>query len=114
MLISSITARGLTLTTSCMNVPLSSENGPNDIACVQPITSVKKAVAAFTSGTVMPVWSWPRRPGMESAHADGGDAPIASAEQAASRNLDFVMLTSLVRCRGFQDCRRVADQPDAS
>src|SRR5216683_1204467 len=54
MLISSITARGLTSTTSCMNVPLSSENGPNDIACEHPITSVKKAVAAFTSGTVMP------------------------------------------------------------
>ena len=52
-----------------MNVPLSSENGPNDIACLQPITSVKKAIAAFTSGTVMPVWSWPRRPGMESAEA---------------------------------------------
>src|SRR5262249_26606537 len=93
MLISSITARGLTLTTSCMNVPLSSENGPNDIACWQPITSVKKAVAALTSGTVMPVWSWPRRPGMESAEAGRLEALSASAA-TASRYFDFVMIAS--------------------
>src|SRR5450756_31257 len=102
MLISSITARGLTLTTSCMNVPLSSENGPNDIACEQPITSVKKAVAALTSGTVMPVWSWPRRPGMESADAGIGDPPIASAAQAANRNLDFVMAVSYTHLRAHE------------
>src|SRR6202521_2149582 len=96
MLISSITARGLTLTTSCMNVPLSSENGPNDIACEHPITSVKKAVAAFTSGTVMPVWSWPRRPGMESAEASCGDIPSASAAKAASRNFDCVMVVMVI------------------
>src|ERR1700730_14611618 len=90
MLISSITARGLTSTTSCMNVPLSSMNGPNDIAWEQPITSVKKAVAAFTSGTVMPVWSWPRRPGIESADASRGH--IASTAKAATNNLDFVMV----------------------
>src|ERR1700682_5640845 len=91
ILISSITARGLTLTTSCMNVPLSSENGPNDIACVQPITSVKKAVAAFTSGTVTPGWSCPRRPGIESAAAGIGDIAIASTAQAASENPDLVV-----------------------
>src|SRR5947209_6676019 len=95
MLISSMTARGLTLTTSCMNVPLSSEKGPNDIACVHPITSVKKAVAALTSGTVMPVWSWPRRPGMESADAGSGDTSIISVAKAASRNLDFVMVAPI-------------------
>src|SRR5216684_3926096 len=94
MLISSITARGLTLTTSCMNVPLSSENGPNDIACEHPITSVKKAVAAFTSGTVMPVWSWPRRPGMESA--DAGEAPSASAAKAASRNFGGIVVVMVI------------------
>src|SRR5258708_5455878 len=84
MLISSMTARGFTLTASCMNVPLSSENGPNDIACAQPSTSVKKAVAAFTSGTVMPVWSWPRMPGMESAKADDAAAESVSAAKASS------------------------------
>ncbi len=74
-----------------MNVPLSSRNGPNDIACVHPITSVKNAVAALTSGTVMPVWSWPRKPGMESADAGGDHTPTASAVRAASENPDFVM-----------------------
>src|SRR5882724_6781844 len=114
MLISSMTARGFTLTASCMNVPLSSENGPNDIACEHQMTSVKKAVAAFTSGTVMPVWSWPRRPGMESADAGSGDAPIMSAAKAAGRNWDFVMvapLVSIFRVSGFAD---VTDQPDAN
>src|ERR1700704_5206 len=118
MLISSITARGLTLTTSCMNVPLSSENGPNDIAGEHPITSVKKAVAAFTSGTVMPVWSWPRRPGISSADEKCGDTPIARVTQAASRNLDVVVvimvapLGSISRCSNLSE---LAAQPgDAS
>src|ERR1700730_3887571 len=93
MLISSMTARGWTSTTSCMNVPLSSENGPNDIACVQPITSVKNAVAALTSGTVMPVWSWPRRPGMESADAGSTDALIASAARE-NKTPEFIMIAS--------------------
>src|ERR1700716_4119394 len=96
MLISSITARGLTLTTSCMNVPLLTENGPNDIACEQPITLVKNAVAAFTSGTVMPVWSWPRSPGIESADAGCGEAPRASVAKAASRNFDCVMVVMVI------------------
>src|SRR6267378_7933771 len=96
MLISSMTARGFTLTASCMNVPLSSENGPNDIACAQPSTSVKKAVAAFTSGTVMPVWSWPRMPGMESAKADDAAAESVSAAKASSA-LDLVMIASYGR-----------------
>ena len=72
--ISSITAFGSTPSRSCMNVPLSSANGPNDIAFLQPTTSVKKSTACFMSGTVMPVWSWPRMPGMESADA----VPIAA------------------------------------
>ena len=42
-----------------MNVPLSSLNGPNDIAWLQPITSVKNAVAAFTSTLSTPM---PARP----------------------------------------------------
>src|SRR5882724_12424305 len=112
MLISSITARGLTLTTSCMNVPLSSENGPNDIACEHPITSVKKAVAALTSGTVMPVLSWPRRPGMESADAGGDDTAIASAATVTDKNLDFVMAVmvtpfDIAVCKAFKN----VDQP---
>src|SRR5258705_4228386 len=101
MLISSMTARGFTLTASCMNVPLSSENGPNDIACAQPSTSVKKAVAAFTSGTVMPVWSWPRMPGMESAKADDAAAESVSAlkresalAQLESGHLDYMCQVS--------------------
>src|SRR6202035_2299571 len=95
MLISSITARGLTLTTSCMNVPLSSENGPNDIACVQPMTSVKNAVAAFTSGTVMPVWSWPRRPGICSAEADCGEPAKVNVTMAVRNTPDLIMMVSL-------------------
>ena len=75
-----------------MNVPLSSENGPNDIACVQPITSVKKAVAAFTSGTVMPVWSWPRSSGIESADAGCGDTPMTRVASAVSKNPDTFMM----------------------
>src|ERR1700693_2533173 len=94
MLISSMTARGLTLTTSFMKVPLSSENGPNDIAWEQPSTSVKKVVAAFTSGTVMPVWSWPRRPGMESADARFGNKPTARVASAVSNSLDVFMILS--------------------
>src|SRR5580692_4256816 len=96
MLISSMTARGLTLTTSVMNVPLSSLNGPNDIAWVQPITSVKNAVAALISGTVMPVWSWPRSPGMESADAGCSDEPIAKAASAVSNNPDVFIIFPFV------------------
>ena len=55
--ISSITALGSTPSRSCMNVPLSSANGPNDMAFLQPTTSVKNSTACFMSGTVMPVWS---------------------------------------------------------
>ena len=40
-----------------MKVPLSSENGPNDIAFWQPTTLVKKSTACAMSGTVTPVWS---------------------------------------------------------
>ena len=40
-----------------MKVPLSSANGPNDMAFLQPTTSVKNETACFMSGTVMPVWS---------------------------------------------------------
>src|SRR5664279_4899091 len=112
MLISSMTARGLTLTTSCMNVPLSSENGPNDIGCVHPTTSMKKAVAAFTSGTVMPVWSCPRRPGMDSADAGSSDTPVISTATAANKTLDLVMVTPTSwTTRYFQDFAGVADQP---
>ncbi|ESX52373.1 glyoxalase/bleomycin resistance/dioxygenase family protein [Mesorhizobium sp. C416B] len=62
----SMTAFGSTPRRSCMKVPLSSAKGPNDIAFLQPTTSVKKSTACFMSGTVMPVWS-PRMPGIESA-----------------------------------------------
>src|SRR3981081_968254 len=102
MLISSITARGLRLTTYWMNVPLSSENGPNDIACEHPITSVKKAVAALTSGTVMPVWSWPRRPGIESADTRIGDTPRASAEKASKNRCCVIVASFGLRFSNFQ------------
>ena len=55
MVICSITAFGSTPSTSCMKVPLSSANGPKDMAFLQPTTSVKKSTACFMSGTVMPV-----------------------------------------------------------
>src|SRR3981081_1355849 len=95
MLISSITARGLTLTTSCMNVPLSSENGPNDIACVQPMKSGKNAVAAIRQGTGVPVWSWPRRPGICAAEADCGEPANVSVTMAVRNTPDLIMMVSL-------------------
>ena len=62
-----------------MKVPLSSAKGPNDMAFLQPTTSVKKSTACFMSGTVTPVWSWPRMPGIVSADA----APAAVVRNAA-------------------------------
>jgi hypothetical protein len=53
--ISSITALGSTPSRSFMKVPLSSAKGPNDMAFLQPTTSVKKSTACFMSGTVTPV-----------------------------------------------------------
>jgi hypothetical protein len=81
---------------------LSSENGPNDIAWVQPMTSVKKAVAAFTSGTVIPVWSWPRRPGIESADAAPNEHPTANATLAATNNPDLIMIISSLSILTFE------------
>ena len=78
----SITARGSTRSTSCMNVPSSSRNGPNSTAFSQPMTSVKNASASATSGTVMPIWSTPRMPGMGSASAGMAAQAAASASDA--------------------------------
>ena len=79
-----------------MKVPLSSANGPNDMAFLQPTTSVKKSTACFMSGTVMPVWSWPRMPGMESADAVPMPPAIVAAEQCC-RRIAFFMSVSSVR-----------------
>ena len=68
-----------------MNVPLSSAKGPKDIAFLQPITSVKKSTACAMSGTVTPVWSWPRMPGMESADAMPAPPKIVAARTALRR-----------------------------
>ena len=46
-----------------MNVPVGSENGPNASGEEQPSTFSNQATALGTSGTVMPTWSIPSRPG---------------------------------------------------
>src|SRR5260370_41907796 len=71
-------------------------SGPNDIACEQPMTSVKNAVAAFTSGTVMPVWSWPRRPGICSAEADCGEPAKVNVTMGGMEKTGFSMEVCLV------------------
>jgi len=78
-----ITARGLTLS---RKLPFSSANGPNDIASLQPSTLMKKSAACLMSGTVMPVWSWPRNPGTPSARA--AVAPASTAAAMACRDWD--------------------------
>src|SRR5580704_1039571 len=77
-----MTARGLTLTSWVMKLPFSSANGPNDIASLQPSTLTKKSVACLMSGTVMPVWSWPRIPGIGSAWATVAPAKTAAPTAA--------------------------------
>ena len=54
-----MTARGLTSSASFMNVPFGSENGPNDIAFLQPRTSTKNVdglihVGHGDAGVVVP------------------------------------------------------------
>ena len=60
--------------------PKNSDVGGYHIAFLQPTTSVKKVTACVMSGTVTPVWSWPRMPGIPSAEA-------AVAAIAAARNV---------------------------
>src|SRR5437868_6692522 len=79
-----------------MKVPLSSEKGPNVIACWQPSTLVKKSSACLMSGTVTPVWSWPRRPGSDPAMA-------GVMRQKASDN-DAANLFSMLRSSGTGRC----------
>ena len=104
-----ITARGSTLSRSAMKLPFSSANGPNDIASLQPSTLMKKSAACLMSGTVMPVWSWPRRPGTPSARAaivpaSKAALPAAMAKQRAYRNTDWEGRSHRVARNPRRDC----------
>ena len=54
IVICSITARGWTPSSSSMNGPVGSLNGPNVSGPLHPMTSSNQAIASSMSGTVMP------------------------------------------------------------
>ena len=62
--ISRITVRGCTPSWVVIQSPSSSRLAPRVYTGTAPITSTSQRSAASRSGTVMPMWSVPRRPGM--------------------------------------------------
>jgi hypothetical protein len=59
---------------------------------------------------VMPVWSWPRRPGIMSAEAGGADRAVARVVSAASRIPDWSLGHDEVVERDFQQVGDLAQR----